>query len=82
MGHTAPGDASGGGGGDVPPSWVARSDHPGEVDPRIFSEIMRDLDLVVSVAHAGEVDPEASMSTIEARAALVLRRRRCSGWAA
>lgn len=43
----------------------------GEVDPRIFSEIMRDLDLVVSVAHAGEVDPEASMSTIEARAALV-----------
>ncbi len=42
-----------------------------DVEPRIFSEIMRDLDLVVSVAQAGDVDPEASMSTIEARAALV-----------
>ena len=28
--------------------------------PRLFSEVMRDMDLVVSVAHAGEVDPEAS----------------------
>ena len=32
---------------------------------------MRDLDLVVSVAHAGGVDPEASASTVESRAALV-----------
>ncbi|MBI2704018.1 MAG: hypothetical protein HYX32_01820 [Actinobacteria bacterium] len=32
---------------------------------------MRDLDLVVSVAHAGGVDPEATASTIEMRAALV-----------
>jgi hypothetical protein len=32
---------------------------------------MRDLDLVVSVAHAGGVDPEASASSVEARAALV-----------
>jgi hypothetical protein len=34
--------------------------------------VMRDLDLVVSVAHAGGVDPEASASTVESRAALVL----------
>jgi len=32
---------------------------------------MRDLDLVVSVAHAGGVDPEASASTVEMRAALI-----------
>jgi hypothetical protein len=32
---------------------------------------MRDLDLVVSVAHRGGVDPEASASTLEMRAALV-----------
>jgi hypothetical protein len=38
---------------------------------RIFSEVMRDLDLVVSVAHVGGVDPEASASTVEMRAALV-----------
>ncbi|MCC6821055.1 MAG: DUF4132 domain-containing protein [Verrucomicrobia subdivision 3 bacterium] len=42
-----------------------------EVPPRLFSETMRDLDLVVSVAHRGGVDPEASASSIEARAALV-----------
>ena len=42
-----------------------------DIDPRIFSEIMRDVDLVVSVAHVGDVDPEASHSTIEMRAALV-----------
>ena len=32
---------------------------------------MRDIDLVVSVAHAGGVDPEASHSSIEMRAALL-----------
>ena len=32
---------------------------------------MRDLDLVVSVAHRGGVDPEASASTVEMRAALL-----------
>jgi hypothetical protein len=32
---------------------------------------MRDLDLVVSVAHAGGVDPEASSSSIESRSALI-----------
>jgi HEAT repeat protein len=42
-----------------------------EVPPRVFSEAMRDLDLVVSVAHVGGVDPEASASTVEMRAALV-----------
>lgn len=42
-----------------------------EIPPRIFSEVMRDLDLVVSVAHAGGVDPESSASSVEARAALI-----------
>ncbi|MEN7551592.1 DUF4132 domain-containing protein [Rapidithrix thailandica] len=42
-----------------------------EVDARIFSEIMRDVDLVVSVAHVGDVDPEASHSTVEMRGVLV-----------
>jgi hypothetical protein len=37
----------------------------------IFSEIMRDLDLVVSVAHVGGVDPEASLSTIDMRKAII-----------
>ena len=38
-----------------------------EIPPVIFSEAMRDIDLVVSVAYAGEVDPETSQSTIEMR---------------
>lgn len=42
-----------------------------QVPLRIFSEVMRDIDLVVSVAHVGGVDPEASASTIELRAALL-----------
>jgi len=42
-----------------------------DVPPRVFSEVMRDLDLVVSVAHSGGVDPEATASTIEVRAALI-----------
>jgi hypothetical protein len=42
-----------------------------DVPGRLFSEVMRDLDLVVSVAHAGGVDPETSSSTVEMRAALV-----------
>ncbi len=42
-----------------------------KIAPRTFSEVMRDLDLVVSVAHAGGVDPETSTSSIEAREALV-----------
>jgi hypothetical protein len=43
----------------------------GDVPPVVFSEAMRDVDLVVSVAHAGGVDPEATASTTEMRAALV-----------
>jgi hypothetical protein len=42
-----------------------------DIPPRVFSEAMRDLDLVVSVAHRGGVDPEATASTVEMRAALV-----------
>ncbi|KJS49064.1 MAG: hypothetical protein VR66_10390, partial [Peptococcaceae bacterium BRH_c23] len=38
----------------------------------IFSEIMRDVDLVVSVAHVGGVDPEASLSTIEMRTVIIV----------
>lgn len=38
-----------------------------EVPPIIFSEVMRDVDMAVSVAHAGDVDPETSHSTIEMR---------------
>ncbi|MBS1795985.1 MAG: DUF4132 domain-containing protein [Acidobacteria bacterium] len=41
------------------------------IGPRIFSEVMRDVDLVVSVAHAGGVDPEASQSSIEMRTVLL-----------
>lgn len=41
------------------------------IPARLFSEVMRDMDLVVSVAHRGEVDPEASASTTEMRAALL-----------
>jgi len=42
-----------------------------KIEARIFSELMRDIDLVVSVAHAGGVDPEASHSTIEMRSVLI-----------
>lgn len=42
-----------------------------QVPPRVFSEVMRDVDLVVSVAHQGGVDPEATASTVEMRAALL-----------
>lgn len=41
------------------------------VPPALFSEVMRDLDLVVSVAHQGGVDPEATASTVEMRSTLV-----------
>ncbi|MBY0528119.1 MAG: DUF4132 domain-containing protein [Gemmataceae bacterium] len=42
-----------------------------DVPKVIFSEVMRDLDLVVSVAHVGGVDPEATQSTMEMRADLL-----------
>lgn len=38
-----------------------------EIPDIVYSEAMRDVDLAVSVAHAGSVDPEASHSTIEMR---------------
>jgi hypothetical protein len=48
--------------------------HPLElskIPPLAFSETMRDVDLVVSVAHRGGLDPEASASSIEMRSALL-----------
>ena len=42
-----------------------------DIPPRLLSEVMRDVDLIVSVAHVGGVDPEASASTVEMRAAMV-----------
>jgi hypothetical protein len=42
-----------------------------ELSPVVFSEVMRDLDLVVSVAHVGDVDPETSQSSMEMRGVLV-----------
>ena len=41
-----------------------------DVPDILFSEVMRDVDLAVSVAHAGGVDPEASHSTVELRRAV------------
>lgn len=43
-----------------------------DVPTIIFSETMRDVDLVVSVAHVGGVDPEASLTTMEMRAAILM----------
>lgn len=58
--------------------WVCFSDRNtgsdikiSEIPDIIFSEVMRDVDLAVSVAHAGGVDPETSHSTIEMRAAIL-----------
>ncbi|MBP1993696.1 DUF4132 domain-containing protein [Paenibacillus eucommiae] len=42
-----------------------------QVPSLIFSEVMRDVDLVVSTAHVGGVDPEASLTTIGMRTAIV-----------
>lgn len=41
-----------------------------EIPDVIYSEVMRDVDLAVSVAHAGGVDPETSHSTVEMRRAI------------
>ncbi len=58
--------------------WVCFSDRRtgtpiriADVPDVIFSEVMRDVDLAVSVAHAGGVDPETSHSTMEMRAAIL-----------
>lgn len=57
--------------------WVVFSDRKTGKDMRIkdipdiiFSEVMRDVDMAVSVAHAGGVDPETSHSTVEMRKAI------------
>ncbi len=42
-----------------------------DVPPRVLSETLRDVDLIVSVAHRGGVDPEASASTTAMRSALL-----------
>lgn len=42
-----------------------------DVPDIIFSEVMRDVDMAVSVAHAGAVDPETSHSTVEMRKAII-----------
>lgn len=42
-----------------------------DVPDLIFTEVMRDVDLAVSVAHVGGVDPEASHSTVEMRKAII-----------
>ena len=42
-----------------------------DVPEIVFSEVMRDVDLAVSVAHAGGVDPETSHSTMEMRSAIL-----------
>ena len=58
--------------------WVEFSDRKtfqpltiGQVPDLVYSEVMRDVDLAVSLAHVGGVDPETSHSTIEMRRAIV-----------
>lgn len=41
------------------------------VPPLVFSEVMRDMDLIVSIAHATGADPKSSPASIDSRAALV-----------
>lgn len=56
--------------------WVVFTDRKRERsetegNPGYFvSEVMRDVDMAVSVAHAGGVDPETSHSTVEMRKAI------------
>lgn len=42
-----------------------------DIPPVIFSEIMRDLDMAISVAYVGGVDPITSFSTMELRSSIV-----------
>ena len=42
-----------------------------DIPDLIFTEVMRDVDLAISVAHVGGIDPEASHSTVEMRKAIV-----------
>jgi hypothetical protein len=41
------------------------------VPPRLFSEVLRDVDLIVSIAHASGANPENSVSTVAMRADLI-----------
>jgi len=58
--------------------WVEFSDRNtfkpikiGDVPDIVYSEIMRDVDLAVSVAHVGGVDPETSHSTMDMRKVII-----------
>ena len=58
--------------------WVSFTDRKtgkelkiADIPDIVFSEVMRDVDLAVSVAHAGGVDPETSHSTMELRGAIL-----------
>ena len=42
-----------------------------EIDPILYSEVMRDVDMTVSIAFVGGVDPETGNSTKELRAAII-----------
>ena len=42
-----------------------------DIDPILYSEVMRDVDMTVSIAFIGGVDPETGNSTKELRAAIV-----------
>ena len=50
-----------------------------KVPDLIYSEVMRDVDLAVSTAFVGGVDPEASHSTVEMRRVIVEENLRLSG---
>ncbi len=52
------------------PFW-RRLDIHADATLDVVHQVMRDLDLVVSVAHSSGVDPETSLSTVETRARLV-----------
>ena len=45
--------------------------HISDIDPVLYSEVMRDIDMVVSIAFVGGVDPETGQSTKELRTAIV-----------
>ena len=45
--------------------------HIADLDPVLYSEVMRDIDMVVSIAFVGGVDPETGQSTKELRTAIV-----------
>ena len=42
-----------------------------DIDPILYSEVMRDVDMTISIAFVGGVDPETGNSTKELRAAII-----------